>query len=539
MSSDGRFILSAGERDGTLRLWDIVSGRCLRTLGGQGTSVLSVCLSADSHFALSGHAGGKVMLWDLATEKCLRTFDGAKDDVTSVCLSIDGRLALSSHGNANMFVAGTANYSVKIWEVATGKCLSALEGYASPLRKAVVSDDNRFVVSRAGDKQLRLWNLDWELEEKSPADWDEGARSYLETYLAALVPYGPALRPDRIPSEEEITSALTRQGKPVWTSEDFQRLRHTLGCAGFGWLRPEAVQRELQKIANAKYTSASVPSIRLAAKPSVASAASPPPTPLTSTPAKDFAIRVINEGVSLLSRGHQGEAVELHEQAIRELELQAATNASDEITRYLALLFNNKSSILLRSLKDARGAVIAAQQGISILEPLVHQQQKNEYEDDLARAYMDKANAHGALGDYRAALELQERGLVIFQRTFEQAGTMQTVEALAKSYMNKALTLNALKQGASAAACVEKAVALFERLVGEGGRRDLRPEVGKCKAKRAGMLFMSGDFPSALQDAREAVTILSEEIKSNPGDDLLTALRLARTIAARGAMKTI
>ncbi len=50
-------------------------------------------------------------------------------------------------------------------------------------------------------------------------------------------------------TEEELTLALTRRGEPTWDEADFQRLLDPLGCAGLGWLRPEGVKRELQKMA--------------------------------------------------------------------------------------------------------------------------------------------------------------------------------------------------------------------------------------------------------------------------------------------------
>jgi hypothetical protein len=54
---------------------------------------------------------------------------------------------------------------------------------------------------------------------------------------------------DQKPSDEEITRALKREGKPIWTEEDFQQLLHTVACAGYGWLRPEGIRRELEKMA--------------------------------------------------------------------------------------------------------------------------------------------------------------------------------------------------------------------------------------------------------------------------------------------------
>src|SRR5207253_2930900 len=63
------------------------------------------------------------------------------------------------------------------------------------------------------------------------------------------MPYAGTLPQVRQPAVEEIELALTRQGKPQWNDEDFQRLLFTVGCAGYGWLRPEGVRRELENFA--------------------------------------------------------------------------------------------------------------------------------------------------------------------------------------------------------------------------------------------------------------------------------------------------
>jgi hypothetical protein len=110
-----------------------------------------------------------------------------------------------------------------------------------------VSADARWVIS-AGD-HLQLWELDWELEAADPADWDEGARPYVDNFLTLHTPYAGTLPDDRAPSDEEVTLALTRRGRPSWTDDDFKQLLYTLGCAGYGWLRPEGVKRELEKMA--------------------------------------------------------------------------------------------------------------------------------------------------------------------------------------------------------------------------------------------------------------------------------------------------
>jgi WD40 repeat protein len=231
LSGDGRFALSGG-LDGTVRLWEVETGRCLRTF--EGHTVESMGLSGDGRFALGG-----TELWEVGTGRCLRTIKGHTNCVRSVGLSRDGRFALS----------GGWDRTVRLWEVETGRCLRTLEGHTEGVESVGLSGDGRFALSGGRDGTLRLWTLDWELEERDPADWDEGARPSLEMFLSAHTPYADTLPTDREPTEEEITLALTRRGQPVWTEEDFQQLLYTLGCAGYGWLRPEGVRRELAKMA--------------------------------------------------------------------------------------------------------------------------------------------------------------------------------------------------------------------------------------------------------------------------------------------------
>lgn len=111
-----------------------------------------------------------------------------------------------------------------------------------------MSTDGRFALSASRDKTLKLWILDWELEDQPPADWDEGAQPYLENFLTLCTPYAATLPENRDPSDEEITLALTRSGTASYTEKDFQNLLYTLGCAGYGWLRPKGVHYKIRQI---------------------------------------------------------------------------------------------------------------------------------------------------------------------------------------------------------------------------------------------------------------------------------------------------
>ncbi len=297
LSADARWALS-GNIDYTVRLWEVATGRCLRTFEGHTERVVSVCMSADARWALSGSWDQTLRLWEVATGRCLRIFEGHRDSVTSVSLSADGRWALSGSqdrtlrlwevatgrclgtleelkapegawyspevprgrclrtleghtegvlsvclsADSRWAVSGSKDKTVRLWEAATGGCLRTLEGHTELVSCVCLSVDGRWALSGSSDKTLRLWELDWELEAREPTDWDAGTRPYLENFLTLHTPLTTTW--------EKIRFALTfRRNKPIWTEKDFKGLLNTLGCAGYGWLRPEGVRRELEKMA--------------------------------------------------------------------------------------------------------------------------------------------------------------------------------------------------------------------------------------------------------------------------------------------------
>lgn len=229
-----------------MRLYKFSSGKCLRIFEGHKDPVASVAISSNGRFALSGSRDHTLRLWEISGGKCLCTLEGHSHNVASVAISPDGRFGISgSHKLEN---------SLRLWDLVNGRCLRKLEensdeGHSNTVTTVAISPDSRFALSGSWDATLKLWAFDWELEARNPADWDEGAKTFLENFLTLHTPYAAALPNDREPTEEEIARSLRREGKPSWTEEDFQKLLYTLGCAGYGWLRPEGVKRELEKMA--------------------------------------------------------------------------------------------------------------------------------------------------------------------------------------------------------------------------------------------------------------------------------------------------
>jgi WD40 repeat protein len=238
-TADGTQVIS-GSQDATLKLWDLASGSCVLTFEGHQAGVRTLALSRDRRFALSGGDDRTLKLWDLNSGECLRTLEGHQATIHSVALSADGHYALS----------GGDDRILKLWDLNSGECLRTLEGHQATIHSVALSADGRYALSGGDDRILKLWILDWELVEKFPTAWDEGAKAYLTVFLALHTPTLGLLPKNRDPNDQEVRMALTRQGTPTWTEADFMSLLQTLGEVGYGWLRPEGVRQELQTLAS-------------------------------------------------------------------------------------------------------------------------------------------------------------------------------------------------------------------------------------------------------------------------------------------------
>jgi len=84
-SPDGR-VLASGFDDGTIKLWNVDTGRKLYTLKGHADKVWSVAFSPDGRILASGSLDGTIKLWDPRTGECIRRLEGCQVTATFTTL---------------------------------------------------------------------------------------------------------------------------------------------------------------------------------------------------------------------------------------------------------------------------------------------------------------------------------------------------------------------------------------------------------------------------------------------------------------------
>ena len=87
--------------DSTIRLWEVATGRCVRTFFGHLEGVWA--LGADTLRVVSGAEDRMVKVWDPRTGNCLRTFTGHAGPVTCIGLSDSRMCSGSEDGEVRLY----------------------------------------------------------------------------------------------------------------------------------------------------------------------------------------------------------------------------------------------------------------------------------------------------------------------------------------------------------------------------------------------------------------------------------------------------
>ncbi len=100
-----------GCQDSTLLVWEVKSGRLIRSIEGHAASIFSCAFSPDGRIVLSGSRDNTLRTWDEKTGKEIHRFQGHTRTVCACGFSPDGR----------RIVSGSKDKTLRIWEAETGR----------------------------------------------------------------------------------------------------------------------------------------------------------------------------------------------------------------------------------------------------------------------------------------------------------------------------------------------------------------------------------------------------------------------------------
>ncbi|KAG2176980.1 hypothetical protein INT43_007634 [Umbelopsis isabellina] len=134
----------SGSRDHTIKIWDIGTGACIRTLWQHTQSVL--CLQYDDRYIISGSSDNTIKQWDINTGELIRSLNGHTESV------------LNLRFNEKYIVSCSKDRTVRVWDVNTGALVRRLIGHRAAVNACQFNDN--LVVSASGDRTIKLWDIE-------------------------------------------------------------------------------------------------------------------------------------------------------------------------------------------------------------------------------------------------------------------------------------------------------------------------------------------------------------------------------------------
>jgi DNA-binding beta-propeller fold protein YncE len=160
-SPDGRSCVVAQCYDPpSISLWDLESGRNVRSFGDPG---FSVAFSPDGRWVLAASFGDGGSLWDPNTGRKIGSFGDHPGLIYCVAFSPDGRRALSCSGTDDLLEEYRKDLerdnTVRLLDVESGTEIHCFEGHTRSVLSAAFSPNGLQIVSGSSDKTVRLWQL--------------------------------------------------------------------------------------------------------------------------------------------------------------------------------------------------------------------------------------------------------------------------------------------------------------------------------------------------------------------------------------------
>jgi WD40 repeat protein len=134
-SPDGRMLASASD-DGTIKLWEVITGKLRATLQGESQHNNSLAFSADGKLLGRGGPHETISRWNLTSGQQTFKLDGHTGNVTSVVFSKNGAL---------IALAGSDN-TLKVWDVKTGQEKARFQS-SDPVSSVAFSNEGNLLVS--------------------------------------------------------------------------------------------------------------------------------------------------------------------------------------------------------------------------------------------------------------------------------------------------------------------------------------------------------------------------------------------------------
>jgi WD40 repeat protein len=158
-----------GSSDRKISIFDLNTGQYAQSPGNYGvaTTMRHGALSDDNSVLLTSDANKTLWLWNLQTQQCVQTIrTDHKQNITACALNASGTIAVS----------GSADSSIKVWDINTGKCIYIFDEHKprGQIKTCKFIDADNLILSGAENGGgLKLWAINQNTPTKTFEAWDQ------------------------------------------------------------------------------------------------------------------------------------------------------------------------------------------------------------------------------------------------------------------------------------------------------------------------------------------------------------------------------
>jgi WD40 repeat protein len=139
----------SGSADATIKVWDLVNLKELKTLTGHSNKVTMVEITPDGAFGLSCSEDSTIKLWNIEMGQEIESFRES-DLATSIAITPNAKFGIAGFGNLNI---------VKVFDLVRGEEIKNLKIHSGYVTSVSITPNGKYALCGSSDGFIYCWDL--------------------------------------------------------------------------------------------------------------------------------------------------------------------------------------------------------------------------------------------------------------------------------------------------------------------------------------------------------------------------------------------